>query len=783
MGRYLYLKGVKTHNLKNIDLSLPLEGLICITGPSGSGKSSLAFDTIYREGRRRYVQALALNERHIVLEPPVPVREAEGLPPTIALEQKVTTASARSTVGTITGLLEPLRVLFAEIGYLHCPQCGSTCRPMSVSDIATRLLSLPKGTKIYILAPLVTPTPKALDFLQSQGFSRFLINDQLVDLTEEDLTVKLEKVHIVVDRLVLKPDLGPRLVESLHLAASLSGGSIHIRSTNQKEWAFSTSWRCPSCGTDLPKIRPENLSFNHPLGACSKCNGLGQIEGEPCPECKGSRLKPLAQNTYLQDLSFTQLLSLPLKDLQPWLASLNFVGLEKKIFDGLRPEIEKRLEALSLLDLTHLNLVRSLQTLSFGERQRLRLASLLGARLSGCLYILDEPGLGLSPLEKERLLFVIQRLIQQGNTVIMVEHDPLLIKAADMVVECGPGAGEKGGEILFVGPPEELAQNEHLPTGSFWAGQKRLKRYLWPKKPSKTQTLTTRVGNFSVPSPGVLVICGPSGAGKTLLLQEICDLSKSQGKKAEYVRPIEAKGARSVPVSYIGALNPIRDLFSQLPEARMRGLRPAHFSFFSKEGRCPRCKGEGEMEIKIPLHPPLRVVCTECGGTRYRPDVLDVRYRGFSIADILECTVTEARKIFSRIPAVNNRLALLEEVGLGYLRLGQNTASLSGGERQRLVLARTLAQKFKGLLFLDLPSLGLHLEDINNLWRLFDKLIQTGCTIIVADNHPGLVLLADVICVLERGKLTFCGSPRDWLKQKDPFAQRFEPYVSLISWD
>ncbi len=774
----LRLKGVRTHNLKDVSLDIPLHRLICITGPSGSGKSSLAFDTIYQEGRRRYLKALALSEQGPTIEEAPVLREAAGLPPTVALAQKLPASSPRSTVGTITGVLDFLRVLFSEIGQLSCPSCGKEARPLSVSAIAQRILSLPPGTKLYLLAPLADPSQKALRYLQGEGFSRFLIDGKLIDLTEEDLPSSFQQALVVVDRLIIKPDLGPRLIESIRLATSLSGGLVKVHLLQGPKWTFSTSWQCTGCGKTLPELRPEIFSFNHPLGACDACAGLGEQDQGLCPQCKGKRLKPLANLVKIGEVSFVEMAHMPLKGLHLWLKNLNLVGFEEKVFQGLRPEIESRLEALMALGLEELSLFQPVARLSTGEQQRLRLAALLANRLSGCLYVLDEPGLALSPKEKELLLLALQKLLAQGNTVIMVEHDPKLIRAADVVVECGPGAGEQGGQILFVGPPEDLARRPELPTGAFWAGQKRLSR----QKNKRISLLNTPWGRLPFPSPGLLVLCGASGAGKTQILQKLFSWCQEKGSRAEYIRPVETRGTKSIPISYIGAYKPLRELFAQVPEARMRGFKASHFSFFSPQGRCPLCRGQGEHEINVPLAPSFRVVCEECAGTGFRRDVLDIKYRGFNIAEVLNLTVTQARDLFSRVPAVCDRLGLLEEVGLGYLRLGQPFPSLSGGERQRLVLARTLAQRPKGnWLFFDLPTLGLHLVDVQQLLNLFDRLIEAGQTLVVAEHHPGLVLLADVIWEIAKGNICFSGPPKDWLETNREFARLYEPYKSLIT--
>ncbi len=774
----LRLKGVKTHNLKDLTVEIPLRRLVCLTGPSGSGKSSLAFDTIYQEGRRRYLEALGLSERGLPQIEPPPIEEAEGLPPTIGLEQRVLPPSPRSTVGTVTGLLDFLRVLFVELGQVKCQGCGKPVRPLPFHEIKDRLLNLPSGTKILVLAPLKEATSEVFRYLQGEGFSRFLLDQVMIDLTEEELPTRFQEAKVVVDRLIIKPDLGPRLNETLRLAAGLTGGIIHVQILGGEGLYLTTQWRCPYCGQQLVEVRKELFSFNHPLGACPLCQGLGEKDGDLCPACKGKRLREESRLVTLGGLDFGTLALKSLKDVKHHLEGLRFSGLRQQIFEGLWAEIKLRLEALETLGLERVFLFQPVGKLSLGERQRLRLAALFGARLSGCLYILDEPGLGLSLVEKEKVLFLIRRLLAQGNSVIMVEHDPWFITSSDWVLELGPGAGERGGEILFSGPPEDLVKAGDLPTGAFLSGQRRLRRNR--RKDFRWLSLALTQGEIQIPQKGLICLCGPSGAGKTVLLQVIEEALLAQGFGVEVIRPAEGKGQNSIPISYIGAFTPLRELFAGVPEARMRGFRPAHFSFFSKEGRCPGCKGEGQKEIRVPLMPPLHIVCEECGGRRYRRDVLEIRYRGYNIAEVLDLTVDEALRLFSRVPSISERLRLLTEVGLGYLRLGQPLPTLSGGERQRLRLARTLAKGKRGFLLLDVPTIGLHLIDIEKLLLLFDRLLSKGYTVIVADNHPALVLLADYLLEIEKGEIVFFGSPEEWMAQGRPLTKGYERYLSLV---
>ena len=764
----IYLRGIQTHNLKNIDLEIPLGALVCITGVSGSGKSSLAFDTLGQEARRRYFEVLRRTETHLPPMPAPPVREAHGLPPAVVLEQKIPRLSWRSTVGTFTRVLDFLRVLFAELGRVVCPECGQKTRPLSFAHILEELQALPEGSKLFVLAPLKRPNQETLRYLLGEGFSRFLFDDQIFDLTEEAPPKDIKQAFVLIDRLVINERCWFRLEEALRLASQLAGGVVRIRLLEKKDLIFTTEWRCPFCGKELDELSPEHFSFNHPLGACPKCKGLGKIEGEICPQCQGQRLSARASLVRLAGKTFSALGQSPLEELFSWLEELNFQGLEEKIFQGLKREIVERIKPLLDFGLGYLSLFHPGPLLSTGELQKIRIASLLGERLSGCLYVLDEPTLALPPEEKKHLLFFLRRLQAQGNTIVMVEHDPLLISAADFIVELGPGAGHQGGKIIFLGTPEELVRQTDTPTGAYLSGRQKIQR------PERKISLKS-TGREQIPDGALTVLCGPTGSGKSIFLQ---NLLKSH-RNACLVTPAEGKGRESFVISFVGAFKALREFLAETKEARLLGLSPAHFSPFTQQGRCPGCKGKGKKSVKIPLLPPLDITCEECQGTGLTREALRVRYRGYNLYELLQMTVEEALPLLGKHPLLKARLSLLEEVGLGYLRLGQDIASLSGGERQRLRLIRFLISPQDRLLLFDLPTLGLHLADVARLLRLFDRLLEQGQTVVVADNHPVLVLLADHLIEIQKGETVWAGPPTKWLETR-PFAKGYERYKSLV---
>ncbi len=769
------LSGLTTHNLRIPELELPERALIVVTGPSGSGKSSLAFDTIAREARRRYLLALSLTEE-VRLPSPAELEEARGLPPAVALPQRIPPRNPRITLGTVTGILERLRRLAAELGESPCPGCGETVRVSSISEVLRHLEGLPEGIRLLITAPLRETSSEALSYLMGEGFGRFYLDGQIYDLTEETPPPRIERAEVVVDRLVKKRDFRLRALEALRLAERLSGGPVALRPLKGEPLIFTLKPRCPYCLTELPEFGPEDFSFNHPRGACGTCGGLGEVEGETCPECRGLRLRPEALRVRLFGRSLAEILSLELEELGLLFENAPVSPGSREFLRAFLEELSAGLSTLKALGLARLTLLSPFHRLSTGERKRVELAGLLAHRLSGTLFVFDEPGLGLSPAEKEKLLFFLKDLVFGGNTVLLVEHDPLFVQRADLVVELGPGAGSEGGRLLFVGPPEELAKRPDLPTGAFLSGKKRLKRTFRP--PEDRLSLE---GFPALWKGGLTVLCGVSGSGKTRLLERLAETLARKGLSHIFVCGELPGKPRGMVASFLGVFDQIRELFSATPEARALGLSPGHFSPFSPDGRCPYCRGEGRRLFRISGVVETEIPCEECQGYGLKPEALKVTYRGFRLPEILDLSLEEARSFFARVPGIAERLHKASAKGLGYLRLGQSLKSLSGGEKLRLRLTRELLRRGGAdFLLLDLPSMGLHLSDLERLLLVLEDLLREGRTLVLAENQPLLVLLADEIWVLEEGRPVFVGPPEKFLASEHPLARELRPYTSLV---
>jgi excinuclease ABC subunit A len=880
------VRGARQHNLKNINVEIPRNTLTVITGLSGSGKSSLAFDTIYAEGQRRYVETLSPYARQFLDQMERPdVDLIEGLSPAISIEQRTTGRSPRSTVGTITEIYDYLRLLYAQIGIPHCPNCARPISRQSVDQIVERVLELGADERLMILAPIVRGRKgefkKDLDKLAKAGFVRARVDGQLVGIEDD---IKLDKrrnhtVEVVIDRLLIKPGIEKRLDASVRTATKLAAGLVLVAVVGGKELLFSEKLACVDCGTSIPQLEPRSFSFNSPYGACPDCTGLGSkwtfdpgkvivdaskplLEGGlgpgassawvqeaiqetgfdlsrpfddlpkktqttllgkvteilqesydksphegyrewltqymsplTCPTCHGKRLKPESLSVRINGMSIADFTALPVSRALIAARSLPLAGREEKIAGRVMDEIIERLEFLSAVGLDYLSLDRSAATLSGGEAQRIRLATQIGSRLRGVLYVLDEPSIGLHPRDNDRLLTTLDHLRDMGNTIIVVEHDRETIERADYVVDLGPGAGRLGGNLVASGPPQAVAADPASLTGQYLAGHKDIT--IRPHRPHTSGTSLTVKGaqqhnlkniDVSFPLAMLTVVTGVSGSGKSTLVNDI--LYRALAK--EFYRSIEEPGRhkeirglehvdkviridqspigrtpRSNPATYTGVFTPIRDLYAMLPESRERGYKPGRFSFNVRGGRCEACQGDGQKRIEMNFLPDVYVTCDVCRGRRYNQETLEVRFKGYSIADLLDATVEEAGSVLENIPAVRSKLETLVQVGLEYIHLGQPAPTLSGGEAQRIKLARELSRRQTGrtLYLLDEPTTGLHFDDVSKLVDVLHRLVDLGNTVIVIEHNLDVVKAADWIIDLgpeggeEGGRVVTCGTP------------------------
>jgi excinuclease ABC subunit A len=792
---------VRQHNLKGFDLSIPLGKITVLTGPSGSGKSTLALDVLFAEGQYRYLESLDMAVKRIVNLWDRPLVDViKGLPPPIALEQKPLVRSPRSSVATLTGIADFMRLFFAMCGRPYCPGCQIEIRALSVDQMADRILDLPEGTKLILMAPLtrkldLMSLDGILNDLKKDGFLRVRMDGRPFTL---DAPVTLEKrprsLELVVDRLIVKPGVLSRLADSLTLALSQGEGSVAIEILPVKKgkrpeiFIFSEKMTCPKCLGSFPALSPQIFSCSHPDGMCLSCKGKGKNKSaQPCPGCGGTGLNPFARSVRIGDRAFPDLMTWSIHMACSWLLSFSsdpsgeFHAFEN-IQAGTRivEAILSRLRPLEEMGLGYLELDRPAATLSGGEIQRLRLGAQLGRDLTGILYILDEPTIGLHPSEQQALWQNLIHLRDQGNTIIVVEHDLDIIRRADHLIELGPGAGDAGGSLVFSGTAEDMAKDRDSVTGPYLQGNRRLKRRGHKRKIHGQVILRNAQKNnlrdITVAFPVGCLVCvtGVSGSGKsTLVTDEFyhairCGPGDGSSEKTKLVledglsiipgailvdqTPL-AKARFSMPATYMGIFTFLRGLFSRIPESRSRGYKAGYFSLARKGGRCERCRGQGFIDLDLQYLPSIRITCDLCGGMRYNREVLGIRYRGLNMAEVLDMSIKEAADFFARIPGIRRPLEVIERIGLGYLKLGQPAYTLSGGEAQRLKLARELAKKAheSTIYIMDEPSRGLHPSDLEKFFSILDELLEQGHSVILIEHQPEILALADWIIELGPG--------------------------------
>ena len=800
----IIIRGAREHNLKNINLDLPRNKLIVLSGLSGSGKSSLAFDTIFAEGQRRYIESLSSYARQFLgrLEKP-DVDYIEGLSPAIAIEQKTTHRNPRSTVGTVTEIYDYLRLLFARIGIPHCPVCGREIREQSVDQIIDTVVSYPVGSRIIILAPVLRGKKgehqRILEDAKRAGFLRVRIDGQIYSL-EEPISIEKNKQHtidIVVDRIILEEGSRKRVAESLETALEIGEGRVSVLRVDLEppmEQFFSQKSACPTCGVSLPEIQPRLFSFNSPFGACTFCSGLGVnlefdpdlimpdkewveqfMTNRPCAVCNGTRLKPEALAVTVGGKNIYQVSCLTIRECLEFFQTLTLSSVEQTIASQVVKEIVNRLQFLMNVGLDYLTLHREASTLSGGEAQRIRLATQIGSSLVGVLYILDEPTIGLHQRDNQRLIDTLLRLRDLGNTLIVVEHDEQTLLASDWIVDLGPGAGIHGGSIVAQGKPSTILTHPDSLTGKYLSGRIQI-----PCRPHKREgnghfltLLGARKHNLKhidvrFPLGKFIVITGVSGSGKSSLLTDLLYpvILEGMGKRPPREKDFDSieglehidkvvlidqspigRTPRSNPATYTGLFSLIREIFAFLPESRARGYTPGRFSFNVPGGRCEHCKGDGTIRIEMHFLPDVFVTCEVCKGKRFNRETLDIRYKGKNIHEVLEMTVEEGREFFSSHPRLVEKLETILSVGLGYIKIGQSALTFSGGEAQRIKLSLELSRRSTGrtLYLLDEPTTGLHFADVKMLLEVLNRLVDRGNTVILIEHHLDVIKQADWI--------------------------------------
>ena len=787
------IRGARVHNLKNVSIDIPRDALTVVTGVSGSGKSSLAFDTLYAEGQRQYIDSLSAYARQFLDQIPRPdVDTIDGLAPTLAIDQKSGVSGARSTVATISEVYDYLRLLYARVGTPHCGECGSSIAQQSVETIRDSLASLTEKTKIVLLAPMVRGRRgvhrEVFEEIRRAGLIRARVDGEsyLLEDVPPLAPRKNHTVEAVVDRLVIREGVELRLGESLDLALKLGSGLTTVlvqeksdsKAGQWSETLYNTAMACVECNASFEEIEPRTFSFNSPYGACDDCDGLGVVgdDAEICATCNGARLRPEALAVTIAGLPIHKLTSMPLDESIHWFGGLEsgLSTLQKAVAAPITREVIRRLEFLIRVGLPYLTLDRQADTLSGGELQRVRLATSIGSGLVGVCYVLDEPSIGLHPADHDRLLGCLRELQTQGNTVVVVEHDEATMRAADFLVDIGPQAGKKGGNIISQGTPVEVMKDSNSLTGQYLNGTLRVTQPGTRRKPKRNQQIviknvtTHNLKSVTAAFPlGLLVgISGVSGSGKSSLVNETLFPALASklglvGKRPGPFRGLTGAGlidklipidqtpigrsARSCPATYSGALDEIRKLFAATKESKTRGFSASRFSFNSAAGRCDLCKGHGVEKIEMNFLSDLHVACTRCGGKRFNRQTLQVRFKDANVADVLGMSINQAAEFFENVAKLSRLLGSLQEVGLGYLHLGQPSTTLSGGEAQRIKLGTELARTSTGktLYLLDEPTTGLHFADVQRLTHVLQRLVDAGNTVIVIEHNFDLLAACD----------------------------------------
>jgi len=818
MKEFIEIFGARHHNLQNLTVKIPRHKFVVITGVSGSGKSTLAFDIIFVEGQRRYIESLPSYIRQFLkLYEQPEVDLIRGLPPTVAIEQRTSQAGPRSTVGTLTEIYHYLRLLFARLGRPVCPRCHSPLKRVDRESLLHLLEEKFPGKRVFFFAPKVKRRKgyhrPLLEAALRAGRHKIRIDGRLVEIPPlpELSRFREHTIEIGIGEGEVRPEKRKELSLLLKETLAEGQGEALLLDEEGKEILLSEKTSCLRCGISLPTPDPLLFSFNTRAGACPRCEGLGRLDGKTCPACSGSRLRQEALAYYVEGLNIWELSSLPAERVLTFLEELHFEGKEARIASPILKEAGEKLRFLCEVGLGYLSLSRSGETLSGGEAQRVRLASQLGSILTGVCYVLDEPTIGLHPRDNALLLKALRRLQEKGNTVIVVEHDDETIRMADWILDLGPGGGRRGGRLIFQGTFEELLKDENSLTAR--ALKDPFRYQLNPETRSPKDFIKFKGASarnlkgidLDLPLGVLVVVTGVSGAGKSSLVMDVIyenlkrqreksplkDLSALEG--AEKIRRVVVvdhspigRTPRSTPATYVGLMDRIRELFAGLPEARARGFGPGRFSFNLEEGRCPHCKGQGQLKVEMKFLPEVYVTCEACRGARYNEETLSVRYRGKTIAEVLAMTMEEARDFFKNIPSLAEPLGLLCEIGLDYLTLGQPSPTLSGGEAQRLKLASEFVKGKRGgsLFILDEPTTGLHMADVKKLLKLFRFLVERGDTVLVIEHNLDVVKEADWIIDLgpeggdHGGELLFSGPPKALLAQKTYTSQALKKFLT-----